>query len=276
MGMLHPHVLLWYKQMVRAALQGTGLMSVLGSISTVRQHLEISHHWVDAPVDPPLRVALLTDLHIGDESRLERAMFDALSAEPPDMILIAGDVTSPVGSDAAYRRVLNRLRAPQGVWMVRGNWDYWTPMLDEADVLGRAGVRLLENEAVEIAPRVWLVGIDDAVAGQPDPARALQDVPEDAWIMALFHCPITFDSIAGRCRVGFAGHTHGPRRRMFGLPLWKRHGGGGRYEAGWYERGGSRLYVSRGLATPSTPVRLGGQPELAMFTFGPHDPVQAA
>jgi hypothetical protein len=51
----------------------------------------------------------------------------------------------------------------------------------------------------------------------------------------------------------------------------RRGGGGGRYVAGWYERDGSRLYVSRGLATPSTPVRLDGHPELAMFTFGHRD-----
>ena len=74
--------------------------------------------------------------------------------------------------------------------------------------------------------------------------------------MGLIHCPITFDDIAGRCALAFAGHTHGGQVRIPGLPpLWPP-AGCGRYVAGWYERNGSRLYVSRGIGAKTLPIRL--------------------
>jgi hypothetical protein len=88
MGLLHPHLILWYKQMVRAALQGTGLMAVLGHISIGRQRLEISHHWVEARWIHRLRVALLTDLHVGKRAGSRRdvrhALTSAASGHDPD------------------------------------------------------------------------------------------------------------------------------------------------------------------------------------------------
>jgi hypothetical protein len=212
-------------------------------------------------------VAVLADLHVARAGALERDTLAILRHERPDLILIAGDVTSIAGNDRVYRQVLEPIAAPRGVWMVRGNWDYWAPMENAGAVCAAAGIRVLENDAAEIVPGVWLAGIDDQVAGHPDPSAALARVPRDAWVMALFHCPITFDSIAGRCALAFAGHTHGRHFRFFGLRPRGATAGGGRYEAGWYERDGSRLYVSRGLAKPLGSVRLFGQPEIALFTL---------
>jgi uncharacterized protein len=259
--------ILWRKRAVRSVLQHTGLLNVLLAVSNARRHIEVTRYAVDAPVERPIRVAVLADLHVARAGALERDTMAILRTERPDVILIAGDVTSIAGSDDVYRQVLGQLAAPLGVWVVRGNWDYWAPMLDEEGVFAAAGIRMLDNEAVEIAPGVWLAGLDDQVAGHPDPAAALADVPKNAGVMALFHCPITFDSIAGRCALAFAGHTHGRRLRLFGLRPRGASAGGGRYEAGWYERNGSRLYVSRGLAKPGGAIRLFGQPEIAIFTL---------
>ncbi len=45
--------------------------------------------------------------------------------------------------------------------------------------------------------------------------------------------------------------------------------GSGSYEAGWYERNGSKLYVSRGLGNSILDVRFLCRPELAILTLEP-------
>jgi hypothetical protein len=260
--------MLWRKRALHAALRRTGLWSLMDAVSRPGKRIEVTRHDVVAPVAGPLTVALLADLHLAGSDRGVEDMLAIVRSERPDVILLAGDVTHFDGSDEVYVDVLSRLAAPRGVWMVPGNWDYWLPMADARSVCDRAGVRLLTNAAAEIAPGVWLAGIDDVVAGAPDPERALRGIPAGAWVMALVHCPIGFDEISGRCALAFAGHTHGGQVRLPGLPPLWLPAGCGRYVAGWYERDGSRLYVSRGIAAKGIPVRLFCRPEIALFTLG--------
>lgn len=250
----------------------TGLWWVLDAASRPGKRVEVTRHRVQAPVTRPLTIALLSDLHLNGKDREADEMLAILSRESPDLILIAGDLTSLDGNDEIYAALLRRLSAPLGVWMVPGNWDYWLPIADLAGLCERTQVRLLVNAAAELAPGIWLAGVDDAVAGAPDARRALEAVPSDAWVMGLVHCPAGFDDIAGRCAVAFAGHTHGGQVRLPGLPpLWLPSGSEDRV-AGWYERNGSRLYVSRGLGAKTLPVRLFCRPEVALFTLSLRSP----
>jgi uncharacterized protein len=253
--------------MLHGVLLKTGLWRLMDVASRSGKRVEVTRHVVPAPVARSLTVALIADLHMNGEDREALEMLDHLDRERPDLILIAGDLTSLDGSDEIYARVLARLAAPLGVWMVPGNWDYWLPVADLRALCSRTGVRLLENDAVELAPGIWLAGLDDAVAGAPDPRRALDSIPAGAWVMALVHCPCGFDDIAGRCAIAFAGHTHGGQIRLPGLPPVWLPSGSGRYVAGWYERGGSRLYVSRGIGAKTLPMRIFCPPELALFTL---------
>lgn len=231
------------------------------------KRVDVTRHVVCAPVARPLTVALISDLHLNGEDREAEEMLAILRDEGPDLILIAGDLTSLDGSDEIYAALLRRLSAPLGVWMVPGNWDYWLPIGDLPGLCERSGVRLLVNAAAEVVPGIWLAGLDDAVAGAPDARRALETVPTSAWVIGLIHCPGSFEELAGRCAVAFAGHTHGGQVRLPGLPpAWLPSGSGG-YVAGWYERNGSRLYVSRGLGAKTLPVRLFCPPEVALFTL---------
>lgn len=236
------------------------------------KHVELTRHAIPAPLASTTTVALIADLHLTGHDPEAEAMLAMVRQERPDLILIAGDITSTEGSAEIYAGVLSRLAAPCGVWMVPGNWDHWLPVPDLGALCERTGVRLLINAAAEIAPGFWLAGLDDDVAGAPDPDRAFRDVPQGAWTMAMVHCPSGFDQIAGRCAVAFAGHTHGGQIRLPGLPPLWLPAGCGRYVAGWYERDGSRLYVSRGIAAKGLPMRFFCRPEVAIFTLGGPSP----
>ena len=263
---------LWRHRVIESALRRTGIWSLMERGSRPGRRLEVTRHAVPAPLASSLTVALLADLHLPGQAGEADAMLAAVREERPDLILIAGDITGPSATEATYAGVLSRLAAPRGVWMVPGNWDYWLPVPDLGALCRRTGVRLLVNAAAELAPGVWLAGLDDDVAGAPDPDLAFRDVPPGAWTMAMVHCPSGFDAIAARCALALAGHTHGGQIRVPGLPPLWLPAGCGRYVAGWYARDGSRLYVSRGIASKGLPMRLFCRPEVAIFRIGGPSP----
>jgi predicted MPP superfamily phosphohydrolase len=260
--------MLWRKRLLHGAMHRTGLWSLLDRATTHGKRIEVTRHRVAAPLAEPLTLALIADLHLARRGVLEARMLQIVRAARPDVIVVAGDVTSLDGHDGLYRDVLSGLAAPRGVWMVSGNWDYWAPMTNADAVCASAGVRRLTNQAVEIAPGIWLAGVDDAVAGAPDPEAAFRGIPEGAWVIAVFHCPVTFNDVAGRCALALAGHTHGGQVRIPGLPPLWMPAGCHPYVSGWYQCRGSRMYVSRGLAAPGIPVRTFCRPEIALFTLG--------
>lgn len=218
--------------------------------------LQVTRHSVDAPVSPPVKIAHLSDLHSRDIGTVERALLEALEAEKPDVILISGD---SVAEDGRPDEVLAKLSAPLGVFIVNGNHEHWH---------GYRPPGVLVNRSAQVRPGLWVVGLDDAMAGKPSLGTALAGVPEGAFRLGLFHSPALFDQVSDALPVSFAGHTHGGQVRLPGLaPLWLPRGSGS-YVEGWYARGSSRLYVSRGIGTTVLPLRFFCRPELAIVTVG--------
>jgi predicted MPP superfamily phosphohydrolase len=241
--------------------------------------IEVTRHFIQAPLSVPLKVAHISDLHTYGLGRRERALLALVEKEKADVIVVTGDnvidgdLFGPeLGQrdDPSYARaseVLGRLQAPLGVWTVRGNWENVRSVADEQAFYAGHGVRLLLNEAHELRPGVWLVGLNDTQSG-PDPAGAARSIPSGAFVIVLFHSPAYFETVAGKWPIALAGHTHGGQIRLpFLSPLWLPEGSG-RFVAGWYESKGSRLYVSRGIGTAMLPLRFLSRPELAVITLG--------
>ncbi len=232
--------------------------------------IEVTRYEVQAPVTAPIKIAHLSDLHTRGLGRRERRLLAILEAEKPDLIVVTGDTLA--GWGGAYpkcREVYQKLHAPLGVWFVRGNWENWKPLRHERSFYEAAGVHLLVNANVSVAPNVWLVGVDDPYSGTAKLDAALQGVPPDAFKIALFHSPAFFDRAVGRANLCLAGHTHGGQVRIpFIRPFWLPSGCG-RFLEGWYEEHGSRMYVSRGVGMSVLPVRFLCRPEVAFITLEP-------
>jgi predicted MPP superfamily phosphohydrolase len=260
------------RRLLRATLALTLLGALgLGYASLIEPYwIEVTRHGVQLTgLQQELKIAHLTDLHIREWGRREQRLLQLLEEERPDLIVITGDTTSPGVTDAVRLELLSRLRAPLGVFAVRGNWEHWSPMEDEEGLYRKAGIQPLLNTRQKVAESLWLVGLDDALAGAPDPTSAFVDVPPAAPCIALIHSPASFDELAGRCPLVLAGHTHGGQVRLPGLgALWLPPGSGA-YEAGWYERQGTKLYVSRGLGNSIMDLRFMCRPELAIITLRP-------
>ena len=229
--------------------------------------IEVTHHEIEAPLGSPLKIAHLTDIHTSGIARRERAMLALIEAERPDIIVITGDSISVASDYPGLRQVLLQLQAPLGVWIVRGNHEDWWPVENEQQFYSTANATLLLNSSREVRDGIWLVGFDDMYGGLPD-TNAFGEVPESAYKIALFHSPMFIEKTAGRCDLALAGHTHGGQVRLpFIGPLWLPPFSGD-FVRGWFEKQGTRMYVSRGIGTSLLDIRFLSRPEVAIITLG--------
>ena len=236
--------------------------------------IEVTRHQISAPLHSPIKIAHLSDLHTYGIGRREQKMLAILEQEKPDLIVITGDLISGADGYEGCLEVLKNMQAPLGVWIVLGNHENWTSQEvkktygEFKDYFESAGTNFLFNSNRKIRYDLWILGLDDAMAGKPDMEAALVGVPENAYKICLFHSPAYFDEVAGKCDLVFAGHSHGGQVRLpFLKPLWLPKECDG-YDKGWFEGVGSKMYVSRGIGTSIFPIRFNCRPEIAIITLG--------
>lgn len=260
--------------LILAALLTSGVCLFVYAAFIEPYRIEVTRHQIAAPLQTPVKIAHLSDLHTYGIGKREQRMLALLEAEKPDLIVITGDLVSDAQGYDGLLEVLRRLRAPLGVFVVRGNHENWHPV-DRLKRFGdfktyfeAAGAHYLFNSSRQAREDLWLIGLDDQMTGKPDLEQSLAGVPEAAYTIALYHSPAFFDKGEGKFELAFAGHSHGGQIRLpFVKPFWLPVGCDG-YVEGWYERDGAKMYVSRGLGTSILDVRFNCRPEIAIITLG--------
>lgn len=233
--------------------------------------IEVTHHSVSAPIHTPLKIAHLTDLHTKGIGRREEKLLSILDVEKPDIIVVTGDTNSGGANYGDCRKLLSRFKAPFGVFLVRGNWENWFPLegSEEHEFYRSLGVTFLLNENTRVNDEVSIVGLDEMVWGQSRPEAAFKGIDPKSYTIALFHSPAEYDEVSARCNLAFTGHSHGGQICLpFIGSVWLPRGCGS-YVKGWYSKGDSKMYVSRGLGTSILPMRLLSRPEVAFFYITP-------
>jgi predicted MPP superfamily phosphohydrolase len=222
-------------------------------------------------VEQPLKILHLTDLHTHGMGRRERALLKSLKKEKPDLIVVTGDMVS-TGSKA-YKQaaaVYSHLDAPLGTWFVRGNWETEKkPRTDEKAFYDGLGVQLLVNKSRPIRPDVSLVGLDESREGKPNWSKAAQGIAPTAFVITLIHVPGSVRQMDYRCDLALAGDTHGGQIRLPGFTCFMISKEAKPYISGWYKRGQTLMYVSRGLGTSGPPMRLFCRPEITYIQLRP-------
>lgn len=225
-----------------------------------------------------LRVAVLTDLHVGSPfnglDKLEEIITLTQAAEP-DLVLLAGDyvIHGVVGGSFVppedVAPVLARLDAPLGVHAVLGNHDWWLDAPRVRRTLEANGIPVLDDAAVELTRgrcRFWLSGLSDFWEGPHDVARALADVPPGDPVVLFTHNPDVFPEIPSRVTLTIAGHTHGGQVYIPGIgrPTVPSQYGE-RFAIGHIVEDGRHLFVSSGTGTSIIPVRFLVPPEVSVL-----------
>jgi predicted MPP superfamily phosphohydrolase len=225
-----------------------------------------------SPYHDGLKIAHLTDLHVGMLTPDKRILGAIRHAEEtkPDLVLLTGDFVcySPrfVGK---LREIVRGISAP--VYAVLGNHDYWTDGEGVRRALENNGYAVLRNGHSEITLRgepLTVVGIDDAITRHSDVKRAFRGVKRGGSKIVLTHVPSMADRAAehGESLI-LAGHTHGGHVNIPKVTAGIARRLGNHYLAGFFEVGGSKLYVNRGIGSSSVPIRAGAPSEVAVFTL---------
>jgi hypothetical protein len=264
---------------ILALMLALGLWSLWLEPAGLRvEAVEVPVAW---PYARPLRVALVSDLHVGAPYHGIRRLpstVDRINATNPDLICIAGDLVTlgvlggHFTSPEAIARELKRLRAPAGVFAVLGNHDRLFDAPRVRAALEAAGIRVLEDTASLVSTPsgpVWIAGLTDYWTGPHDVGRTLAAVSDSVTpVLLLTHNPDIFPRIPSRVMLTLAGHTHGGQVRLplIGSPIVPS-AYGQRYVRGLVVEGDRRLFVSTGIGTSDLPVRFGVPPTIFVLTL---------
>jgi predicted MPP superfamily phosphohydrolase len=199
-------------------------------------------------------------------------------------IYVAGVEDMWLGQDAELACLseaipfLAELKAPLGKYAVLGNHDYRTGAEEVAQALEQAGFQLLINRRVQLRrgeELLYLVGIDDALCGRPDPAAAMQGIPEDGCAILLVHEPDFADEAKDYpVSLQLSGHSHGGQIRLPVVGHLLVPHMGKKYPDGLkhVEQADLHVYTSRGVGTTLLPLRILCKPEIALHVLLADEP----
>lgn len=230
----------------------------------------------DAPV-ASLRLVLVSDIHVAGPDMLP-ARLDQLVAQinalKPDLVLMAGDFVSdkPVAS-RRYRLAeaiapLASLNGRLGRFAVLGNHDHWRDAATARRELTRAGVTVLNNNAVRVGP-LAIGGLDDAFTRHEDVGATVAAMRQVGGVpILLSHSPDPFARVPDDIVLTLAGHTHcGQIRLPLVGAIVTMSDYGDRYACGLVVERGRRLIVGAGVGTSLLPLRLGAVPDMWLITL---------
>jgi hypothetical protein len=218
-----------------------------------------------------LTIALLSDLHVKDDTRALIALEKALRELHPDLLVFAGDALNAREGLERFHAVLRAADARLGRFAVRGNHDV-QPRWRDLDLFGEGvATELRGSEPVVLDDgRVALCGAPFLAYGQL--AACLAKAPEGALKILVYHSPDMIERLDPRPDLYLTGHTHGGQVRapLYGaIVTFSDYDK--KYEMGRYEVQGTTLYVNRGIGfEPWAPaVRFLARPELTIIQVVP-------
>jgi len=211
-----------------------------------------------------VKIAHLTDLHSRGFGSLEKKVLKKLERIDPDYIFITGDFVDKRTQDLEacqnFWKVLVD-QHPNKVFGVLGNHEYSHGRTKKIiELLEESGVKLLNNEAVEI-DEITLAGVKS-----PHLDRDELNFNKEVDIL-LAHSPEIFRRVKNK-KIGIilTGHTHGgqvniPILSRLVLPM--RYGK--KYKEGLFKEQGTYMYVNRGIGTTILPIRFNAPPVIGLI-----------
>lgn len=230
----------------------------------VREELHLT---TDKPLARPLRIVMLSDLHLGYHNpRKELARWvDLINAENPDVVLIAGDVIDmsmrPLVEENMAEE-MRRLEAP--VYACLGNHEYYSSEPLAEQFYRDARIQLLRDTCLVVGD-LCIMGRDDRTNLRRRSVDELARMADHTkYTILLDHQPYHLEE-AEQAGVDFqlSGHTH--RGQVWPIS-WITDAV---YECsfGAHQRGKTRYYISSGIGIWGGKFRIGTRSEYVVATL---------
>ncbi|MBO4631504.1 MAG: metallophosphoesterase [Lentisphaeria bacterium] len=205
-----------------------------------------------------LRIAAVSDLHFDPvyDHRYAARIVRALNNMNPHVIFLLGDFSNTLnGLSPAVLAELKKLSAPEGVYAVTGNHEYYPEGRRNFRFLNSIGVIFLCNEHLKLKDfDLFLAGVNDPWAKTgihasgresflPGIKQAVRGIPHEKTVIMLCHQPKLFpEAAANHVALQLSGHIHGglfPGLHWIFAFVQK-------YTSGVYSCGKAKMIVSRG------------------------------
>jgi predicted MPP superfamily phosphohydrolase len=256
-----------------AALAATGVLTWLGVRAARRLpevvEVEVPVRGLPAELDG-YHIVQLSDVHVGMtiDKDFILPIVEQVTSLKPDLIALTGDLVD--GEVDALRddvSPLAYLRAPDGVFCVTGNHEYYSGVEAWCRHFHEMGMTVLNNQHATItrgSARLVVAGVPDFREGKrhpghtPDPAKALRGAPQGVHILLAHQPKQAFAAEQPKFALQLSGHTHGgqywPWLHFIGLfePL----------PTGMSRVGDTWVYVNRGTCYWGPPLRNGVPAEI--------------
>lgn len=260
-----------------ASAVAAGAAAMTGNDTTRIVHVPLTFRDLPSALDG-LRILHLSDLHLGAGRHAADldALLASLRGDPPDLIVLTGDVADQLEELEAALSLVTAFAPRLGVYAALGNHEYLNDIEEMRPAYERSSVRLLVNATASLSvgdATLFLAGVDDPVF--IGPARAFfervvsecaVDAPAQAFRLLLCHRPEGFEPAAKHgFHLTLSGHTHGGQVGIFGRSAFEVLLGMP-YLWGSYRRGESRLYTTSGFGH-WFPFRLNCPAEAPLITL---------
>lgn len=238
-------------------------------------HLAVTSYAIAVPKRSATRsvlsIALLSDLHLGAVNgiRTLQRIQAVLAEDPPDLLLIAGDLfdgdleSLPHPAEAAA--LLRSMQGTLGTYACLGNHDAGRSFAAMLDFYERAGIHLLQDEATVVEDTLLVLGRRDR---SPIGDQGQKRLPPEAFSLA---CPpslpfLILDHQPSRLREALSlgadlllcGHTHQGQIFPFAMVTKRLFP----VDYGYLRLGDLQAVVSSGAGTWGPPLRLGTRSEV--------------
>lgn len=237
----------------------------------VHRQLILSGGMDTAHTNERLRLALLTDLHIGEgitQSYVDRAVELTLEHKP-DVVLVGGDYIDHFSRYAFTPEVMAAMRrlstVSDGAYYVPGNHEYRADSVEKLNWVKRVGgVLLVDSIAYPRGGAYAIIGRDDYVrrSRRASLGSLLARLEPKGLNILLEHTPEHLDSLAGTpIDLALYGHTHGGQVFPNQLSVWLKYG----IASGARRVGQTEAYVSSGVGAAGAPYRIGTRSEIVIY-----------
>lgn len=235
--------------------------------------LKVTSYQVTCPELRGVRVAFLSDLHLGKShfKRLDK-IIQTTNKQNPDIVLLGGDYVngqniSKSMSPAIFATKLSLINAP--TYAVLGEHDWWAGGKKIAEELKKNNIRILDNSRIRTSIRrkyVDIVGFADGTVKGVNASKAMQNSRPP--IIVLTHSPDAYYDIIEEVTLILAGHTHGGQFVIPGIPpFFVPSRFGKEFASGFVKPRTNRMIISKGLGSPYLPLRLNCKPEIIIVDF---------
>lgn len=234
-------------------------------------HPKVRHVTIASSVLAPMwknkKIVLISDVHIGmvrKESFVGK-LVEKINEIDPDIVFIAGDlIDGPRFPYDIFLAPLGKIKSKLGIYYTPGNHEGYNNQNDLFYAAIPKNITLLRDKVVLIN-NTQIVGIDFGMENAQKTAARFEkfEYRETEPSIALFHDPRNMRALVDKkINLVLSGHTHGGQFFPNTLVTWALYG---KLHRGLSKTKDTLIYVSVGVGTALSPVRIGTTPEIVVI-----------